>query len=84
MRILIQRINHERNNDYYKAIITENVGEGVYIVFYFHSLEYHSLYYPDTLEISPLAFDDFIGWLAEQDVKIVTFSEGIMEMKSRE
>jgi len=79
----VQRINHERNNDFYKKIVTENIGKGVYIVFYFHSLEFHSFYYPDSLEISLENFDELIGWLVEQDVKVVTFSKGIEEMQGR-
>ncbi len=84
MEIKVTRIYEERDNDYYEGMISENLNRGVFIVFYLHSVEEPIATKEHPIEITSEDFEKLIGWLVEQDVKIVSFSQGIEEMKSRD
>ena len=80
MEIKVTRIYHERDLDFYKNLVSENIDDGKLIVLYLHAVGEPVA---GEIEITIEDFEELIEWLTEQDVKIVSFQQGLEEMKTR-
>ncbi len=80
MEIKVTRIYHERNIGVYKNLVSENIHNGKFIVFYLHAVGEPVA---GEIEITIEDFKELIEWLTKQDVTIVSFKQGLEEMKTR-
>ncbi len=81
MEIKVTRIYQGRDTDFYKDIVSENLNKGTFIVFYLHAVGEPV---EGSVEITTEDFETLMEWLSRQDVKIVSFNQGLNEMKERD
>ena len=80
MEIKVTRIYQDRDIDFYKDIVSENLNKGTFIVFYLHAVGEPVA---GDIEITLKNFEELMEWLTKQNTQIVSFSQGLNEMRNR-